>query len=70
MWGEGITKNMQNQHWQVEDVLIRHSIANLYVNEALLSGSGTTAFLDTGCADCSTHMFRWLWEMLFVSIVT
>ncbi len=51
--GERITKNMQNQHWQAEDVLIRHPITHLYVNEALESANESTAFPDMGCADCS-----------------
>ncbi len=44
---------MLNQHWQTEDVLIGQPITSLYVNEALLSANGSTAFPDMWCADRS-----------------
>ncbi len=62
-WGREWQKNLQNQHWQAEDMLIGHPITNLYVNEALLSANGSTAFPDMGCADCSPQgnkMAFWL----------
>ncbi len=44
--GERITKSMQNQHWQAQNVLIWHQITHLYDNEVHLLANGKTAFPD------------------------
>ncbi len=59
VWGVGNNhKNIQNQPWNIDDVVIEHQIMNIHVKETLLAANGSIAFLDMGVQIAPPRVFR------------